>query len=146
VTTALRLADCDASAGTLVDTDIWVDCLDPASPWHDGAINPPQACSERLPLHINLIIYTEPLVPGPDIAALDAMLDAYDTHHSALPSARAQLTAAAFSIYRCSGGTRLVPMPDFFIGTHAAVAKLGVLTRDPAPYRRHFPRLAVRAP
>jgi predicted nucleic acid-binding protein len=146
VKTPLRLADYDASAGTMVDTNIWVDCLDPDSPWHDWAVDQLQACSERSPLHINLIIYTELLVPGPDIAALDAMLDVYDTHRSALPWACAGLTAAAFSNYRRSGGTRLVPMPDFYIGAHAAVANLGVLTRDPAPYKRHFPRLAVTAP
>ncbi len=56
------------------------------------------------------------------------------------------LTAAAFMPYRKRGGLKVKPMPDFYIGAHAAVANLTVLTRDPIPYKSYFPRLAVVAP
>ena len=140
------LATYDGSAGTLVDTNIWVDCIDPASPWHDWALDQLQSCSERSPLHVDLIIYTELLVPGPATAALDAMLDVYDTLRSPLPWACAALTAKAFALYRQRGGAKQMPMPDFYIGAHAAVSNLTVLTRDPTPYTGYFPRLAVIAP
>ena len=133
-----------------MDTNVWVDCIDEASPWHAWAVERLQSCSEQSPLHVNFGIYTELLVPGPDVAALDALLDAlldvYDTLRSPLPWACASLTAAAFALYRRRGGSKLVPMPDFYIGAHAAVSNLSVLTRDPAPYRSYFPRLVVVAP
>ncbi|MBK6745489.1 type II toxin-antitoxin system VapC family toxin [Ottowia sp.] len=141
-----RLASYDGSAGTLVDTNIWIDCIDATSPWHEWAVTQLQSRSERAALHINLVVYTELLVPGPDPEALDALLDVYDTVRSPLPWACAALTAAAFARYRSRGGHRAKPLPDFYIGAHAAVANLAVLTRDPVPYRNYFPRLAVVAP
>lgn len=140
------LAAYDGSAGTLVDTNVWVDCIDTQSPWHHRALDELQACSERAPLQVNLIIYTELLVPGTDVQALDDMLDVYDTLRTALPWGCASLAARAFSLYRRQGGTRLKPLPDFYIGAHAAVANLSVLTRDPAGYRSYFPRLRVIGP
>lgn len=143
VVAAASLASYDGSAGVLVDTNVWVDCIDPASPWHEWAIETLQRCSERAPLHVNLVIYTELLVPEPDVTALDGMLDVYETRRSNLPWACSALAAAAFSLYRRRGGARLLPLPDFFIGAHAAVANLSVLTRDPAGYAGYFPRLAL---
>ena len=143
---AADLARYDGTAGTLVDTNIWIDCIDAESRHHEWSLDQLQTLSEMAPLHINLVIYTELLVPAPDHQALDAMLDVYDTHRSPLPWACAALTAAAFGLYRRSGGARLRPMPDFYIGAHAAVANLRVLTRDPTPYRTYFPKLVVLAP
>ena len=140
------LASYDGSAGVLVDTNVWVDCIDRQSDWHHWAVEQLQACSEKSPLHINLIIYTELLVPGPDPEALDALLDVYDTLRSPLPWSCGALAAKAFGLYRRRGGARLLPLPDFFIGAHAAVANLTVLTRDPAGYACYFPRLAVLGP
>jgi predicted nucleic acid-binding protein len=136
----------DGTAGTLVDTNIWIDCIDPVSPWHDWAIEQLQACSERSPLHVNIIIYSELLIPGPNVDALDALLDVYETLRTPLPWATASLTATAYALYRRQGGTKQKPLPDFFIGAHAAVANLSVLTRDPKPYRSYFARLQVVAP
>lgn len=140
------LSGYDGSAGVLVDTNVWVDCIDKNSPWHDWAIEKLQVCSEKSPLHVNLIIYTELLVPGPDVAALDELLDVYDTLRTPLPWACAALAAKAFALYRRQGGARLLPMPDFYIGAHAAVSNLTVLTRDLAGYRSYFSRLAVVGP
>lgn len=140
------LANYDGSAGFLVDTNVWVDCIDEGSPWHAWAVEQLQSCSERSPLHVNLIIYTELLVPRPDVDALDALLDVYDTLRSPLPWACASLTATAFSIYRRRGGLKHKALPDFYIGAHAAVTNLSVLSRDPTPYRSYFPRLVVISP
>lgn len=141
-----NLASYDGSAGVLVDTNVWVDCIDEGSPWHDWAIEQLQVCSERSPLHVNIVIYTELLIPGPDVLALDAMLDIYDTLRSPLPWASASLTAAAYSMYKRRGGARHKPLPDFYVGAHAAVSNLSVLTRDPKPYRSYFAKLEVLAP
>jgi len=142
----VSLASYDGSAGTLVDTNVWVDCIDTESPWHDWAVEQLQRCSERAPLHVNLIIYTELLVPGPDVASLDELLDVYEVRRSGLPWTCAALAASAFGLYKRRGGARTLPLPDFFIGAHAAVANLNVLTRDPAGYATYFPRLALLGP
>jgi len=141
-----ELASYDGSAGTLVDTHIWIACIGANSPWQEWAVDQLQLQSERAPLHVNLIVYTELLVPGPDVDDLDALLDVYDTLRSPLPWACAALTAAAFALYRSRGGSKHTPMPAFYIGAHAAVANLSVLTRDPSTYRSYFPRLRVIAP
>ncbi len=140
------LASYDGSAGTLVDTNVWVDCIDERSAWHDWAVERLQACSQRAPLHVNVIVFTELLVPGPDVGALDALLDVYEVQRTSLPWACAALTAAAFALYRKRGGSKRKPLPDFYIGAHAAVSNLSVLTRDPTPYKSYFPRLHLLAP
>lgn len=143
---AASLGSYDGTSGTLVDTNVWVDCIDGDSPWHEWALEQLQTCSEQSPLHVNIVIYTELLVPGPDVKALDALLDVYETLRSPLPWAAASLTAAAFALYRQRGGAKQKPLPDFFVGAHAAVSNLRVLTRDPAPYTSYFAKLAVVSP
>jgi predicted nucleic acid-binding protein len=56
------------------------------------------------------------------------------------------LAGKAFLTYRRRGGARRSPLPDFFIGAHAAVAGYRLLTRDPARYRSHFPGLPLISP
>ncbi len=136
----------DGESGFLVDSNVWIDCFDARSQWHDWAIDALQVCAERAPLHLNLIIYTELLVPEPDIAALDAFLDVFDAQRTPMPWRCAGLAAKAFGLYRRRGGVRRSPLPDFFIGAHAAVANFSVLTRDAAPYRTYFPRVIARSP
>ena len=105
------LAHYDGSAGFIVDSNVWIDCMDAESPWNDWAINQMQICGERAPLHVNVVIYTELLVPEPDVTALDAMLDVYGTQRSSLPWNCAALAAKAFGLYRRRGGARRSPLP-----------------------------------
>ncbi len=139
----MSLSRYDGSAGALVDTNVWIDCIDNTSRWHDWAVDTLQLCSERMPLHINVIVYTELLVPSPDVHALDTLLDVYDTVRSPLPWSCAALAARAFAEYRRRGGARMRPLPDFYIGAHAAVANLSVVTRDPAGMRSYFAKLKL---
>jgi predicted nucleic acid-binding protein len=60
--------------------------------------------------------------------------------------ATASLTAAAFALYRRGSGPKQKPLPDFFIGAHAAVSDLSVLTRDPTRYKNYFSRLKLVTP
>jgi hypothetical protein len=63
-----------------------------------------------------------------------------------LPFEAAFLTGQCFSKYRRRGGTRPTPIPDFYIGAHAALAGLTLLTRDAKRYRAYFPTLRIIAP
>ena len=80
------------------------------------------------------------------MAALDPLLDVYDTLRSPMPWACAGLAARAFTAYRRRGGLKHRPLPDFYIGAHAAVAKPSVLTRDASAYQSYFPRLMLETP
>ncbi len=63
-----------------------------------------------------------------------------------IPYDAAFLAGKAFFAYRRRGGTKSLPLPDFFIGAHAAVAGYSLLTRDSARYRTYFPKLSLIAP
>jgi predicted nucleic acid-binding protein len=133
----------DGSSGFLIDTNVWIDCIDSASAWHSWAVDQLQACSEQGVLHTNVLICAELLIPGTAPSALDALLAVYDTQHSHLPWQSAALSAQAFRLYRARGGLKTKPLPDFFIGAHAAVANLTVVSRDAGAYRSYFGRLKV---
>jgi predicted nucleic acid-binding protein len=137
----LNLSRYDGSSGFLIDSNVWIDCMDSASPWHEWAIDQLQTCSVQGVLHTNVVIYAELLVPGTDAGSLDMMLSVYDVQRAAMPWSSAALAAHAFRSYRQRGGQKTSPLPDFFIGAHAAVANLTVVTRDLAPFRSYFTRL-----
>lgn len=139
----LDLAKYDGSSGFLVDSNVWIYGIKSDSEFHDWAVDSLQQCSELAPLHINLIIYTELLVPGVSPSTLDEMLSVFNTNKSIMPWACAQLAAIAYAACRARGGARRSPLPDFYLGAHAAAANLTVLTNDRSVYRSYFPRVKL---
>ena len=97
-------------------------------------------------LAINPVIYAEVSIRFARIEDLDASLSTRDFERLAIPFEAAFLAGKAFLRYRRRGGARHAPLPDFFIGAHAAVSGLSLLTRDPRRYRSYFPRLPLIAP
>ena len=63
-----------------------------------------------------------------------------------LPKEALFLAGKAFLRYRTAGGSRSAPLPDFFIGAHAAVASLTLVTRDRGRFSSYFPSLRIVAP
>ncbi|WP_343396554.1 DNA-binding protein [Candidatus Amarobacter glycogenicus] len=63
-----------------------------------------------------------------------------------LPWEAAFTAARAFLLYRKADGVKTSPLPDFYIGAHALVAGLPVITRDAARYRTYFPEVELVAP
>jgi hypothetical protein len=80
------------------------------------------------------------------IEALDEALPADYFIREPLPWEAAFLAARAFLSYRGKGGAKRAPLPDFYIGAHAAIAGHKLLTRDPRRYRAYFPKLQIIAP
>src|SRR6476619_3831854 len=97
-------------------------------------------------LVINPIVYTELSIGFPTIEALDGALEPHPLEREPLPYAAAFLAGRAFLQYRRRGGLRTSPLPDFYIGAHAAVAGYRLLTRDARRYRAYFSRLELIAP
>jgi predicted nucleic acid-binding protein len=103
-------------------------------------------CAEFAALVINPIIYAEVSVGYRTIEALDRAVPGDTFKRSPLPWEAGFLAGKCLLAYRRRGGQRTTPLPDFYIGAHAAIEGLAILTRDAARYRTYFPKLEVLAP
>jgi predicted nucleic acid-binding protein len=133
-------------SATLVDSNVLLDVLteDPAwAAWSSSAL---ADAADRGPLVINSVIYAEVSVRFTRIEDLDDVLSPGDFRRDHLPYSAAFLAAKAFTAYRRRGGTRTSTLPDFYIGAHAAVSGLTLLTRDARRFRTYFPALTLDAP
>ena len=132
--------------GTLVDSCILIDVLADDPKWADWSIDQLERWGQRAPLIINPIILAE-ISPRFETANdLEAALAGLPLVREALPWDAAFLAGQAFKIYRKALGTKTSPMPDFYIGAHALVSRLQLLTRDAVRYQSYFPKLTVVAP
>jgi predicted nucleic acid-binding protein len=95
---------------------------------------------------INPLIYAEVSTSFSDIRSLDAALPETLVRRIILPYGAAFLAARAFLAYRRRGGDRRSPLPDFYIGAHAVVQNLTLITRDARRYRTYFPTLSLISP
>ncbi len=132
--------------GTLVDTNVLLDVLTEDETWLAWSSEALAAAAEAGPLYINAIIYAEVSVRFSKVEDLEDALPPQDFRRAELPWAAAFLAGRAFLSYRRQGGTRSSTLPDFFIGAHAAVDELALLTRDAARYRTYFPTVQLVAP
>jgi hypothetical protein len=132
--------------GTLVDSNVLLDVLTEDEEWFDwSAAMLAQAANDGL-VCINPIIYAEVSVRFARIEDLDEALPPEYYRRLDLPWSAGFLAGHAYLKYRRAGGTRHSPLADFYIGAHASIAGLTLLTRDPRRYRRYFPRLRLIAP
>ena len=104
------------------------------------------AAAIRGPLLINAVVYAEFFVGFVRVEDVDRVLDGVRFEMADIPPAALFLAGKVFQRYRAQGGTRTGVLPDFFIGAHAAVAQVPLLTRDPRRYRTYFAGLALIAP
>lgn len=141
-----RYLSLPASKGTLVDSCILIDLLADDPVWADWSLDQLDFCGQAAPLIINPLILAEISPRFERAADLEAALAGLPLVREALPWAAAFLAGQAFRVYRQSQGVKTSPMPDFYIGAHALVNGLQLLTRDAARYRRYFPRLRIVAP
>lgn len=130
---------------TLVDSSVLLDVMAPSS-WRNWSEENLAAAAERGELAINQVVYAEVAVGFASPERLERTLQGVGLKRLGLPWAAAWRVAEAFLAYRRQGGPRTTPLPDFFIGAHAAVADLTLLTRDPRRVRTYFPEVALLAP
>lgn len=134
------------AAGTLVDSNVLLDVFTEDATWLEWSSGELAAAAESGPLFINPIVYAEVSVRFSRIEDLDDALGPEHFKRAPLPWAAAFLAGKAFLAYRRNRGTASAPLPDFFIGAHAAVEGFDLLTRDPARYRAYFPKVRLLAP
>lgn len=130
----------------LVDSNVILDVLTEDPKWFDWSSAALSGCADDSVLAINPIIYAEVSVRFERIEDLDDALDETLFSRLPLPWEAAFLAGKCFLRYRRRRGRRRSPLPDFYIGAHAAAQGLTLLTRDAVRYRTYFPRLDVVAP
>jgi len=131
---------------TLVDSCILIDVLANDPRWANWSLDQLERLGSVAPLVINPIILAEISPRFERALDLEAALAGLPLLREALPWDAAFLAGQAFKIYLQVQGTKTSPMPDFYIGAHALVGNLQLLTRDAARYRSYFPKLALVAP
>lgn len=140
---SVRLRDC---RGVLVDSNVLLDIATGDPQWSEWSEKALAECAENTALIINPIIYAEVSIGYRTIEALEVALPRALYQRQPLPWEAGFLVGKSFLAYRRRGGARSTPLPDFYIGAHAAIEHLALLTRDAVRYRTYFPSLEILAP
>ena len=130
----------------LVDSNIILDVLTEDPTWFSWSSTTLAHEADTNGLIINPIIYSEISIRFATIEELEEALDPLVFRKEPLPWEAAFLAGKVFLKYKRRGGSKTTPLPDFFIGAHALVAGVPLLTRDRKRYRRYFPNLHLIAP
>lgn len=131
---------------TLVDSDVLLDLFTEDPAWCSWSRTRLAEALDRGPVVVNQIVYGEVAHRFSTIETLDDVLTPDRFVRGNLPWAAAFLAATCYRDYRRSGGQRTTILPGFFIGAHAAVLGLTLLTRDAARYRSYFPTVDLVTP
>lgn len=131
---------------TLVDTNVLLDVATDDPDWGRWSSDALARALDRGEACINPIVYAEVSTRFDRIEDLDAFLPETAFRREQLPYSAGFVAAKAFLRYRRRGGQRHTPLPDFYIGAHAAVNGYQLLTRDAKRYRSYFPGLVLDAP
>jgi predicted nucleic acid-binding protein len=131
---------------TLVDSNVILDVLTEDSEWLEWSSAALARQADAGPLVVNPLIYAEVAARFDRIEDLEAALPADYFVRQALPWEAAYLAGRSFIRYRRKGGQRRSPLPDFYVGAHALIARMTLLTRDARRYRTYFPALRLIAP
>ena len=130
----------------LVDANVLLDVMTGDARWLAWSAGAIERAADRYRLVINPVIYAEVSMRYSRIEELDAALPKAMFDREPIPYEAAFLAGKAFLTYRRRSGTKSLPLPDFFIGAHAAVLGYRMMTRDAARYRTYFPNLPLIAP
>ncbi|SRR5438874_7475104 len=131
---------------TMIDSNVLLDVLTDNAKWRDWSSQAITRAAETSILVINAIIYAEVSVGFIGIEDVNDALPPATFAREAIPYEAAFLAGKAYLSYRRRGGTRRSPLPDFFIGAHAAVAGHQLITRDATRFRSYFPNLGLISP
>ena len=131
----------------LVDANVLMDVLTGDPVWLGWSMTQLAIARKTSRVIVNPIVCAE-IAPyfGLDWRKLDRWLKPGSFTREPLPFEASVLAARAYQQYRKSGGTRTSPLPDFYIGAHAASSGYTLLTRDVPRYRTYFPGVPLIVP
>ncbi|MBI5460653.1 MAG: type II toxin-antitoxin system VapC family toxin [Gammaproteobacteria bacterium] len=132
--------------GVLIDSNVILDILNEDAEWYAWSAAQIERLADECMLVVNPIIYSEVSIGFDRIEDLDRALPEEFFRREPLPWEAGFLAGKCFVKYRRSGGARHAPLPDFYIGAHAAISGYALLTRDARRYKTYFPTLELIAP
>lgn len=130
----------------LVDSNVILDIVTEDADWFQWSSETLAFYGDTDILVINPIIYAEVSIGFNRIEEVEAVLPLSDFRRAQLPWEAGFLAGKCFLNYRSKGGKKKSPLPDFFIGAHAAIMKMLLMTRDVPRYRTYFPKLKLISP
>lgn len=130
----------------LIDSNVILDIFTEDPVWFEWSAQQIETLAGSRILLVNPIIYSEVSIGFERIEDLDAALPDSLFKREALPWEAGFLAGKCFEKYRRNSGSRRSPLPDFYIGAHAAIRGLTLLTRDSTRYRTYFPKLRLISP
>lgn len=130
----------------VVDSCIYLDIFTRDPRWFEWSSTVLSNAANMGSILMNPVIYAEISIRFGRIEELEALLPSDVFEYQAIPREAAFLAGKCFLEYRRRGGPKILPLPDFFIGAHAAVARVPLVTRDMRRFRDYFPRLRLICP
>ena len=130
----------------LVDSNVLLDVATNDPTWSDWSGRTLERTADEAILVINPLVYAEVSIGFAAIEDLEVALPLDLYRREDLPYEAGFLAGKCFLRYRRGRGLKRSPLPDFYIGAHAAVAGYRLLTRDARRYRTYFPNLLLIAP
>jgi predicted nucleic acid-binding protein len=140
------IVEATAVREVLVDSNVILDVATEDPRWLEWSAGQLERLAEDHIFLINPIIYSEVSIGFDRIEDLDDALPPERFRREGLPWEAAFLAGKCFLRYRQSRGRKRSPLLDFYIGAHASVRGIPLLTRDATRYRSYFPRLTLIAP
>ncbi len=131
---------------TLVDSNVLIDVLSGDPEWSAWSAAVLADVADSGQVVINPLVYAEVSIGFPSQPVFEEALAAIPLLREGLPWEAAFMAGKMFLKYRRGGGRKTAPLPDLYIGAHAAVAGMPLLTRDEKIYRKYFPKLRLIAP
>lgn len=129
----------------LVDSNIILDILTEDPNWYDWSASTLETLAEDNKLIINDVIYSEISISFRYIEELEEILT-NSFIMQPIPKEALFLAGKVFVKYKNAGGVKQSTLPDFFIGAHASILSIPLLTRDKKGYKNNFPNLKIICP
>lgn len=130
----------------LVDSNVILDIVTEDADWFQWSSETLAFYGDTDILVINPIIYAEVSIGFKRIEEVEEVLPLTHFRRAQLPWEAGFLAGKCFLNYRRKGGEKKSPLPDFFIGAHAAIMEMSLMTRDVPRYRTYFPKLKLISP
>lgn len=131
---------------TLVDSSVLLDIVSADPVWYTWSAAALRDCGNAGELILNAVIYAEVSGAFDRIEDVDAFLEEKYYRREDVPWAAAFVAGQIYRQYRRRGGVKSAPLPDFFIGAHAALCGYRLLSRDRDYFKTYFPALHIVSP
>ena len=133
-------------ASIMVDTCVLLDVATEDPQWFRWSESALRQAADSGMLAINPVIYAELSIGFGTIEEMESLLSPELFEYRPIPREAAFLAGKSFLKYRRLGGKKSQPLPDFFIGAHASIESLPLITRDARRFRTYFPQLELISP